>query len=147
MRQALELNPSYADAYAMLSWLHINKGELDTGLDYINRALKLNPGGGSLYQMQLGRLYYFKGNMQQAVVYFEKARQANPVYIDTLLYLSATYINLGHHEEAGWILSEAMQANPELHFQDWLENFGFQNESYKDKLNTDLKKAEKYLPN
>jgi len=146
LHQALQLNPNYADAYAMLSWIKISIGQADKAIDNIQTAYYLNPTGGFLYDIQLGKAYYFLGKTDLAVTYLEKSLQGNPVFIDTIYFLAAAYVSAGRLDDAGWMINEAASYSPELDAESWLElSAAIEEQSYREKLLKDLKKA--YLAN
>ncbi len=145
LRHALSLNPNYADAYAMLGWVYISVGEPEVALNHLAKALRLNPTGGHLYQLQLGRANYFMGNYEQALTYFSQAHQGNPTYIDTMLYMAATYVNLKRYDDVTWMLIEAKNGNPDLDPQRWIQNLPIVDENFKAKLLNDINQAESYM--
>ena len=145
LKQALKLNPNYADAYALLAANSLLQGEPERTLDHMAKAYLLNPNGGYLYDMQLGRAYYFMNKYDLALEYFTSALERNPTFIDTQLYIAATYIRLGRYDDAGWMILEAKQSNPNFDPHAWAMAYPFlDNKSYREKLLKDIELAEAY---
>lgn len=145
LNKALVLNPNYADAYAMMAALNISSGNPELALNNMKNAYRLNPTGGYLYDMQLGRANYFLNNYDLALEYLTSALQRNPTYIDNQMYSAATYIQLQRYEEAGWMILEAKQTNPDFDPHTWATAYPFlDNKGYRAKLLKDLDQAEAY---
>lgn len=144
LNQALILNPNYADAYAMLGWVNISIGKPELAFDYLAKALLLNPIGGYLYEMQHGRAHYFMGDYDLALTYFTRAHQGNPVYIDAMLYMAATYVSLKRYDDASWMLAETKHVNSNFDTQIWVNSLPILDEKFIEKLQKDLIQAEKF---
>lgn len=145
VNKALEINPNYADAYAMMAANNISTGNPELALDNMEKAYRLNPSGGYLYDMQLGRAYYFLDNHEKALQYLVAGLERNPTFIDMQMYTAATYVQLGRFDDSGWIMLEAKQTNPNFDHHAWAMAYPFlDNEGYREKLLIDLDEAEKY---
>lgn len=142
IEQCLSLNPNYADAYAMLGWLYIALGKPELTLEFIAKAMRLNPSGGYLYQMQLGRANYFLQRYDQAINNFKQVLQSNPSYLDAMLYMAANYVNLEKLDEARWMYLEIKTLQPNFNAKTWLTRLPFKNSQLIDKLESDLSKIE-----
>lgn len=55
----------------------------------------------------LGLIYHRQSQFAQAIEYFEKARLANPSFVEASLNLAVTYADLGFYDQAEKIYSEA----------------------------------------
>jgi tetratricopeptide (TPR) repeat protein len=145
LKQALRLNPNYADAYALLAANHISQGKPEQTLDTMTRAYQLNPTGGYLYDIQLARAHYFLNNYEQALAYLNAAFERNPTFIDLQMYMAATYIQLGRYDDAAWMLLEAKQTNPDFDPHAWAMAYPYlDNKGYRAKLLKDIEQAEAY---
>lgn len=144
INQALRLNPNYADAYAMLAWIRIGTGQAEEAVKYMQTAYYLNPVGGFLYDLQLGKAYYFLGNSRLAVSYLQKSQLGNPVFIDVIYFLAAAYVSDGRLEDAAWMINEAKNYSPDLDVESWLERRVERVPAYRERLRDDLIQAVKY---
>lgn len=145
LEQALKLNPNYADAYAMLAANAISQGEPERALEIMPIAYRLNPAGGYLYDMQMGRANYFLNNYDLAYNYFTSALARNPAVIDSQMYMAAICIRLGRYDEAGWMIHEARQTNPDFDPHAWAMAYPYlDNMGYREKLLKDIGLAEAY---
>jgi TolB-like protein/DNA-binding winged helix-turn-helix (wHTH) protein len=145
LKQALLLNPNYADAYALLAANYISQGKLEHALDSMDSAYRLNPNGGYLYDMQLGRVYYFMGDYELALEYLTSAMERNPTFIDLQMYLAANYARLGRYDDASWMLLEAKQSNPDFDPHVWARAYPYlDNKGYREKLLKDIDRVAAY---
>lgn len=145
VEQALKLNPNYADAYALVAANYTSLGIPERTLENIANAYRLNPTGGFLYDIQLGRAYYFMNNYDLAYETFLSALERNPAYIDLQIYMAATFVQLGRYDEAGWMILEAKQANPNFDTHAWAMAYPFvDNKGYREKLLKDIDLAESH---
>lgn len=140
--RALTLKPNYADAMAMMGTLYVLKGQPEQGIIYSTKALELNPEGGYLYYVQAGRIRYFANDYEEAVAYLEKGRKRHPTYIDSLVYLAASLVQLQRDEEASWIYQEILNSTPGFNANTWLSSQPYRIEAYRNKLLKDLKRVE-----
>lgn len=143
LNHALMLNPNYADAYALLAANYLSRGMPEKLIEMMAKAYRLNPAGGYLYDLQLGRAYYFMGDYELALNYFTEGLARNPTFIDMQMYTAANYVRLGRFEEAGWMILEAKQFNPDFDPHTWVKTYPFlDNKGYREKLLKDLDLAE-----
>lgn len=145
LNQALQLNPNYADAYAMLAWIRIGTGQAKDALSLMKSAYYLNPTGGFLYDIQVGKAYYFLGSPDIAITYLEKSLRENPVFIDSIYFTAAAYASAGRLDDAGWMINEGKNYSPNLDPGLWLElNAAITDQPYRDKLRKDLEIADSF---
>jgi TolB-like protein/DNA-binding winged helix-turn-helix (wHTH) protein/tetratricopeptide (TPR) repeat protein len=145
LEYALELNPNYADAYALLASNAVSQGDPEKALNHMAKAYRLNPSGGYLYDIQLGRAYYFMNKYDLAFEYITSAFEHNPAFIDLQMYMAAIYIQLGRYDDAGWMIIEAKLSNPDFDPRSWAKAYPYlDNKGYREKLLYDIKLAETY---
>lgn len=76
--KCLDINPQHAEAYNYLAYMWAEKGvKLDQALDYIRRALKLNPTNGAFIDT-LGWIYYMNGQYKEALEQMNRAAEIIP---------------------------------------------------------------------
>jgi tetratricopeptide (TPR) repeat protein len=112
-QDAIRLNPNHADAMNYLGYLWADRGiRLDEAIDWIRKALKLDPGNAA-YMDSLGWAYYKKGLYPQAVKILEEAVEVAPE--DALLrsHLGEAYFGNGQWEEALREWEESLRLNPD----------------------------------
>ena len=64
LQRAVELNRSYADAYALMAGIYTYMGQANRSIPLLRRALRLHPDGGYLYFLILGRAYLFENDIE-----------------------------------------------------------------------------------
>ncbi|GIK85412.1 MAG: hypothetical protein BroJett026_08930 [Betaproteobacteria bacterium] len=117
---ALRLNPSYADAYALKAGVLTYMGRPREGVDTARVALRLNPGAGSLYFLVLGRAYYGLGDVEQAVVNLTHALMRNAENVEARVLLAATHLRAGDRAAAEWQVQEIRALEPRFDGRAWL---------------------------
>jgi Flp pilus assembly protein TadD len=79
LRQAIKIDPGYADACNYLGYMFAEKGvNLDEAVALVKKALEADPGNGA-YIDSLGWAYYRKGDIAGALSELEKAAALEPL--------------------------------------------------------------------
>src|SRR5512136_2050601 len=65
LRNAIQIDPKFADAYAMLGSVELKQGNLQGAFGAFNKATELNPLNYDA-QVQLGRLFLLSGALDKA---------------------------------------------------------------------------------
>ncbi len=95
MERLVGLNPKHALALNYVGYYYTEKNiKLDVALDYIQRALKLNPDDGYIVD-SLGWIYFKMGDLKKAEFYLKKADQMEPNEYTLLDHLGDLYKKLG----------------------------------------------------
>lgn len=134
LRKALAIDPSYADAYALLALIHIYGGESTKAVLMMRTAMHLNPGAGHIYFTHLGTAYYFSGNQEQALINLNEARARNPADLQTRIWLAVALLAAGRKEEAQWEAEEVRAMRPGFSGQEWLERMPMQDAGQRQRL-------------
>lgn len=72
---------------------------LDAALNNLQEALRLAPNDPDAY-VNLGKFYYFQGQIQQAIPLFEKALRLDPIGIDAHYFLANSFIRIDMVQQA-----------------------------------------------
>ena len=119
--RAIELDPSYADAYAFMGAVYGYSGQPTKALPLLRYSMRLNPDAGYLYYMSVGEAYFFLGEPQQALLNLNEALARNPVNLETRVFLAATHAAQGNWEAAKWEVEEIRMMVPGFALTEWLE--------------------------
>lgn len=96
----LDRNPDHADVLNYLGYMLADRGvRLDEALDYIRRAVELDPYNGA-FQDSLGWVYFKQDDLVNAELHLKKAvrlQRADPVILE---HLGDLYVRKGEAEEA-----------------------------------------------
>src|SRR5262249_40828380 len=118
LRQAIKLDPNYAQAYAWLaksiiyrffSDLHIEP--LDRSLEYAQRAVGLDEND-AMCQAALAQTYLFQRQFERAGVHYERALALNPNDVSTLAHRCRWVTSMGRPQEALAGLDEVLLREP-----------------------------------
>lgn len=134
LRQALAIDPSYADAYALFAWIHTFAGESAKAVPMMRTAMYLNPGAGHIYFAHLGAAYYFLGDQEQALINLNEARTRNLADVHTRVWLAATLLAAGQKDEALWEADEVRAMRPEFSGKAWLGRMPMQHQGQRQRL-------------
>lgn len=123
LNKAVALNRSYADAYALMAGIYTYIGDPAKGIPLIRTALRLDPGGGHLYFLVLGRAYFCNGDAEQAVINLREAAMRNPVDLETRIFLAAALVAANDLRAAQWEADEVHALEPAFSLRDWLQTY------------------------
>jgi adenylate cyclase len=111
-KRAIELDPNGADLHMYLGWTLNFAGRPDEAIEYLNKAIRLNPSPTLGYFEGMGRSYLLKGNYEKALTEFKKALQLAPMSPPVHMYLAVTHSLLGREEEARASAEKALELAP-----------------------------------
>jgi len=141
LRKALELDRSYADAYALMGGIHTYTGQPTKAIPLLRTAMRLNPDGGYLYFQILGRAYLFENDIEQALINLREASARNPVDLETRVYLAAAMVAAGDRRGAEWEAEEIRALDAGFSMRRWLETYPMTSTEHKERLSGLLAKV------
>ena len=141
--KALALNPNYALALLTRGNVHIYTGEPAKAIPYIERAMRLDPGGPQQgqYVHFLGTAYFVAGEYETAVTCFKDRITINPTTDLSRALLASALGHLGRHEEARQVWHELKEINPRYSYADHFARLPFRDPADADKLTDGLRRA------
>lgn len=136
LQKALELDRSYADAYALMGGIHTYTGQPPKAIPLLRTAMRLNPDGGYLYYQILGRAYLFGNDIEQAIINLREAAARNPVDVETRVYLAAASVAAGDKTAAEWEAEEIRSLDAGFSMRKWFETYPMTSTTHKEKLSS-----------
>ena len=111
---ALSLNPNSYAALAELGIAKVDAGRAHEAVGHIEEALELTPPEPNIQMLYFYAAYaaLHISDDVAAVKWFLKARQANPSYPNTALWLAAAYLGTGEELAARASLAEYLKEKP-----------------------------------
>jgi adenylate cyclase len=121
---AIDLDPTYADAYAMLAWTHLKRAELgwaewphkalETAFELAQTALRLEPSNIRAQAMLATVYVYHHQDYEEALRAIHRVNELNPSYAENHSDRGWVLLVAGRTEEAIEVLEEVMRfdANP-----------------------------------
>jgi DNA-binding winged helix-turn-helix (wHTH) protein/TolB-like protein/Tfp pilus assembly protein PilF len=134
LRRAIELNRSFADGYALMGGIYTYVGEPAKAIPLLRTAIQLNPDGGYLYFLVLGRAYLFENDPEQALIHLRAAVMRNPADLETRVFLAAAMVAAGNVGAAEWEAEEIRTLAGGFELRRWLQTYPLTNARHTEKL-------------
>jgi serine/threonine protein kinase/tetratricopeptide (TPR) repeat protein len=113
-KQAVDLDPNFALAYARLGTVYLNYGELETSEAYRKKAFELKDRTSERERLYITAHYYAdSGQLDQGNAAYELYKQTYPRDITPYINLAVTAAQLGNFETALGISLEAIRVDPD----------------------------------
>jgi len=112
-QEILRLDPAHPDALHLLGVAELQRGETDSAIGRINRAISLRPDY-DVYHANLAAAYRAAQRKESAVRSLRRALEINPSSDETCLNLGNVLREMGRDEEALQFYRRALTINPEL---------------------------------
>jgi adenylate cyclase len=118
--RVIELDPNYADAYALLAWTYLteygmawsfDQEVISRGAELAHRALELNPSSFPTH-LVLSRVHTFRGRRADAIAAAERAVELNPNSEGAFMILAVAQLEDGRYAAALQSLARALRLNP-----------------------------------
>ncbi len=140
-KTALELDPNYADGYALISSAYMFSGYPERALHFDRKAMRLNPAASYLHYEHLGRSQYLQGSYREALEALQEGVKRNYNHIPIHLWLAATYSQMGDLDEAEWEVEQVLTLDPDFSLSSWLKTRPYKKVLHKEQLLDGLRKA------
>jgi len=108
----LAANPNAVNVLAHVAWCKFLTGAPDEAIPLLEKAIRLSPRDPYLYlwYARLGTVHLFEGHLDEAILWLEKARRANPPFRTPHPFLAAAYGLKGDLTRAAAELAETHEA-------------------------------------
>lgn len=105
----LTLNRNFAPAYFHIGLCKLLSGSIEETIPLVEQAIRLSPRDPDLgfWYQAIGRAYFMEARTDNAVLWLEKSRGANPVQPYVRAWLASAYALEGKRERAATELAEA----------------------------------------
>jgi len=105
----IALNRNWANAYSLLGWCKFMIGSLEELIPAQEHAIRLSPRDPEigLFYGRIARAHLLQSRIDEAIVWYEKARNAIPAHSSFRTFLAAAYALKGETERAAVELAQA----------------------------------------
>jgi len=110
-RRAIELYPTYGDAYGQLGLAYYRQKQPKEALENYRTALRYDPNDSKTYS-NMGVIYFENKNFKKAEEVYLKAVELDPRYIDARRNLGSVYAQTGRFDQAITQFSEGLEHDP-----------------------------------
>jgi len=106
---AISFDHNWASGYAQLASCKFNIGSIDETIPLVEKAIRLSPRDGRIgnWSARIGIVHLVQSRMDEAILWLEKARSANPAHPVFCGWLAAAYALNNETERASAELAEA----------------------------------------
>jgi len=102
--RAIALDPNDPEAHVAMAFAMITTGRAESGLEFVETALRLNPTHPSHYILAHGMAYFSLGDLEQAAAVLSEALERDPGAVELAPLLASTYAHLGRRADARAVL-------------------------------------------
>jgi len=141
IRQSVALSPNYADGYALLANTLNWRAKHQEAINFIQKAMALNPYHTFQYPSTLGEAYYHLGQYDRAAAVLRQSLERNENALNPHLYLAACYVRLQQREEAEWEIKQINLNHPEVNLSMLETTLPYEHKQTLHALLNDLQKA------
>jgi tetratricopeptide (TPR) repeat protein len=113
LHEAIECSPSLAEAFVALGGISLQRGDLDSCLNYNRSAVKARPGFSEGWG-NIGFIELQKGNIDEAIKALEKATTFNFRYVQAFANLANAYLLSGRVDESIQTGLKALALHPDF---------------------------------
>jgi adenylate cyclase len=139
-QRAITLGPNDASGYEYLAWIMNNTRRRAEAIDLAEKAMRLDPRNHDRYLWLEGWSYTQMGRYEEAIPILKRSLASYP-NIPVQFYLVVDYIELGRQPQARAEAAEILRINPNFSVDTFVQRFPNQDETYKERVRTDLHKA------
>jgi TolB-like protein/DNA-binding winged helix-turn-helix (wHTH) protein/Tfp pilus assembly protein PilF len=125
--RAIDVNPNYADAYALLAWTLNYAGRPRKAAAALEMAMQLNPRPPASYLEILGEIHFAQARYGDSAATFRRVLDINPGYLRARLWNAAALVRAGSTGLAEWEIDEVLVASPNLTLARLEFSFPFRN--------------------
>jgi adenylate cyclase len=117
--RSIALAPNGADGYAGMGDILAWSGKPLEALEWLQKAMRLNPRHPVWYLWSLGHAYFIAGRYDKAHESFKRVLTRNPNFWPARIYMAVRYVETGKREEARDIIGKTLAGNPNLTEAAW----------------------------
>jgi adenylate cyclase len=139
--KTITLNPNSALGYFLLGQTFTYSERPDKGIEYLKKAIRLNPKPQGHFFHALGLAYWMSGQNEKAIALYKKAVDQAPDSIMCRGFLTAIYISSGQEENAHAEAEEVLRIDPEFSIDKYARSKPFKNQADRERLMDALRKA------
>lgn len=110
-REAIRLNPNFAEAYVNLGVALVKVGQMEEGIAAYHKALDIDPDLAAAHY-NLGNAFGEQQQLTEAIAAYEQAIRIDPNYTKAYYNLGNAYVNLGELPLAISSYREAIRLDP-----------------------------------
>jgi adenylate cyclase len=109
----IAFNRNHVNALAAIGWCKLYTGSIEEVIPLLEQAIRLSPRDPNIgaWYNRIGLVHLARSRIEEAILWFEKARSTNPVQSSVHAYLAACYALNGETDRAAAELAQARRLN------------------------------------
>jgi adenylate cyclase len=109
----IAFNRNHVNALAAIGWCKLYTGSIEEVIPLLEHAIRLSPRDPNIgaWYNRIGLVHLLQSRIDEAIIWFEKARSTNPASSSVHSYLAASYALNGESDRATAELAEARRLN------------------------------------
>jgi len=117
--RTVALDRNWVNAIAALGLRKFHAGAIEQAIPAQEQAIRLSPGdpGIGFWYFRIGEAHLLESHIDDAILWFEKAKHAFPAWTGVRGYLASAYALKGDNEQAAAELAEARKLGGESSWQ------------------------------
>jgi hypothetical protein len=100
IERAVALDPNDAEAHSMMAYVLVYDDKPEDAIKHAQQALRLDPNNPSRPLQWIGRAHFALGNLEESLIWLERAREHNPSVFPAALVVASARAHLGQSQEA-----------------------------------------------
>jgi adenylate cyclase len=139
--KGIELNPNNPSLYWVLGVTYTMSDRPGKGIEFLKKAIRLNPIPQSFYLKALGDAYAILRRYEEAIAMYKKALHRAPDDIMAHVSLASAYIASGQEKNARAEAQEVLRIDSEFSVERFAKRVPFKNQAETEQLIDALRKA------
>jgi adenylate cyclase len=140
-QRAIELDPGYADAFALLGWVYCHAGDPQEAFAALENTKRLSPHPNAGTLGVLGLAHFLAGDFEKAIEAYQAGININPEVMNNRIYLTAALSRSGRRDDAEWEGMEILTLNPDFSVDRWTRTQPHKDTDQLSRLRDDLRRA------
>lgn len=139
--ELIALFPNLAWGYAALSLMLNFAGRPEEAIEWLEKAMRLDPHSPVLYSWTLGQAYRLMGRYEEAIAVQQKVLKVDPNNLPAHVHLTSIYSELDLEKEAQAEVTKILRLSPSFSMENIAQRLPYKDPAVLERFLTALRKA------